>query len=299
MFNNTQNININIQALGPWIAGLHCPADILRLDRVHPVVSGNKWFKLRYYLETAAAQSKSTLASFGGAYSNHLVALAFAGQASGFKTIGLIRGDADVPLSHTLVQARSYGMEFIFTDRAAYRNKEQLMQIHDRPGLLWIPEGGYGPEGARGASEILKLADTSGYTHILCAVGTGTMMAGLVKAAAPDQEVIGISVLKGNLSLHSELDVLLDHHDRQKKYTILHDYHFGGYGKHPEVLLQFMRYTWQKEQLPTDIVYTSKLLYAAKELVAAGYFPAGSRLLLIHSGGLQGNGSLPPNTLPF
>ncbi len=297
MFNNTQNINI--QPLGSWIGGVHCSVDVLRLDRVHPVVSGNKWFKLRYYLEVAAAQSKSTIASFGGAYSNHLVALAFAGQSSGFKTIGLVRGDAAVPLSHTLVQARSYGMEFIFTDRSAYRNKKQLMQVHDNTGWLWVPEGGYGPEGARGASEILRLADTSAYTHILCAVGTGTMMAGLVKAMLPGQELTGISVMKGNASLQSELDVLLDEDDRQKKYSILHDYHFGGYGKHPEVLLQFMRNTWQHEQLPTDIVYTSKLLYAAKELVAAGYFPAGSRLLLVHSGGLQGNGSLPPNTLPF
>lgn len=152
MHYNTQNINIRVQSLSDWITGGYCKADVLRLDQVHPIVSGNKWFKLKYYLETALRTGRDTIASFGGAYSNHIVALAFAGKDLGFKTTGFIRGDALTPLSHTLLQARSYGMELVFTDRTTYRDKENIMQTRTHPNWYWVPEGGYGPEGARGAA---------------------------------------------------------------------------------------------------------------------------------------------------
>ena len=273
--------------------------DILRLDLLHPVVSGNKWFKLQYYLQDAINTGKTTIASFGGAYSNHLVATAFAAKEAGLESVGYIRGESSTPLSPTLLDAKKYGMKLVFVDRDRYRRKAEMIQEINDSSLYWIMEGGYGILGAKGASDILLQTDTTSYTHILCSVGTGTMMAGLVKSAHAHQQVIGISALKNNSALIDDVRALLNNDESKKQFSILHDYHFGGYAKHPENLLRFMQQTWLAEHLPTDIVYTSKLLFAVKDLVGKGHFTPGSRILLIHSGGLQGNNSLPPNTLSF
>jgi 1-aminocyclopropane-1-carboxylate deaminase len=290
--------NCRIQHL-PTFSTIETGVDILRLDLLHPIVSGNKWFKLQYYLQDALQTGKTTIASFGGAYSNHIVATAFAAQQAGLQSVGYIRGESTTPLSHTLQDAKKYGMELLFVDRDQYRRKEEIIQQSNDPALYWIMEGGYGILGAKGASDILNGFDITPYTHILCAVGTATMMAGLVKAALPHQSVIGISALKNNTGLTDSISALLNNDETGKQFSILHDYHFGGYAKHPGALLHFMQQTWLAEQLPTDIVYTSKLLFAAKDLVANKRFAPGSRLLLIHSGGLQGNSSLPPDTLYF
>jgi 1-aminocyclopropane-1-carboxylate deaminase len=275
------------------------PVDILRLDRLHPVVSGNKWFKLKYYLQDALAQQKTTIASFGGAYSNHIVATAFAAREAGLGSIGFIRGEATPLRSPTLQQAMDYGMKIIYVDRETYRHKAFIRERYSDPGYYWVMEGGYGELGSRGAADILRVADTSSYTHILCAVGTGTMLSGLVRAALPEQQVTGISVLKNNAIIEAETRLLLGEEYKSKPFSINHDYHFGGYAKHPESLIHFMKELWDAEKLPTDIVYTSKLLFAAKDLLLKTIFPPRARILLIHSGGLQGNRSLPPGTLPF
>ena len=290
--------NIKIQKLGHFSNEL-ISTDILRLDLLHPVVSGNKWFKLQYYLQEALDTDKNTVASFGGAYSNHIVAMAFAAKEMGLQSIGVIRGEAATTLSPTLLQAKEYGMELRFVDRERYRNKEKMIQEWNDSGLYWINEGGYGPIGAKGAADILTILDTSPYTHILCAVGTGTMMAGLIKTARPRQEVVGISVLKNHIALEDKIRCLLGPAEKQRSFSLLHDYHFGGYAKHPPGLIAFMRDTWLTEKVPTDIVYTSKLLFAVKDLIEKNYFPPGSKLLLVHSGGLQGNKSLEPDRLPF
>ena len=291
--------DIKIQHL-PGFSTQEVSVDILRLDLLHPVVSGNKWFKLQYYLQDAIATGKNTIASFGGAYSNHIVATAYAAREAGLKSIGYIRGERAVELSPTLLNAMNYGMELVFVDRTLYRKKEEnIISQNNNANIYWIMEGGYGMLGAKGASDILTVTDTSQYSHILCAVGTGTMMAGLIKTALPQQELIGISVLKNNPELENEVCSLLNSDENKKPFSILQGYHFGGYAKHPAALIQFMKETWQAEKLPTDIVYTSKLLFAAKDLIALDQFLPGSRVLLIHSGGLQGNQSLPFNTLPF
>lgn len=277
----------------------HVKVDILRLDLLHPVVSGNKWFKLQYYLQDAITQNKDTIATFGGAYSNHIVATAYAAREAGLQSIGFIRGERPARLSVTLLDAINYGMNLVFTDRTLYRDKTTIMQSADKHNYYWVMEGGYGQLGSKGAADILRVTDTHDYSHILCAVGTGTMLSGLISASLPGQELIGISVLKDNMALEKEVLSLLNEEDRAKPFSILHDYHFGGYAKHPQELTGFMRDIWEKENLPTDIVYTSKLLFAVKDLMAANRFPTGARILLIHSGGLQGNTSLPPNTLPF
>lgn len=289
--------NIHIQSLQSLSAD-YIQTDILRLDLIHPVISGNKWFKLKYYLEDAIQQNATCLVSFGGAYSNHIVALAFVAQMNGFASKGFIRGDENMPLSSTLLEAKSYGMELIFIDRNQYRNKDFIMQEYNLPGWYWIPEGGYGILGAKGAADILSVSDCISYSHILCATGTGTMISGLIMAAQPQQTIIGISVLKNHASITEEITQLLPY-SSNTGFDCVHGYHFGGYAKHTDKLLSFMREIWHTDHLPTDIVYTSKLCYAVRDLIQKQYFPDNSKLLLIHSGGLQGNRSLPDKTLPF
>ena len=290
--------NCKIQHL-PFFSFNGVNVDILRLDLLHPIISGNKWFKLQYYLADAKAAGKSTIVSFGGAFSNHLVATAYATKKAGLKSIGYVRGDSATDLSSTLLNAKSYGMKLEFLDRETYRNKEEIKNKNSQMHHYWIREGGYGSLGAKGASEILNFTEITTYTHIICAVGTGTMMAGLIKSAVPDQEIMGISVMKNNLGLINDVRLLLNDTEQEKLFSIIHDYHFGGYAKHPKLLIDFMKDTWLKEQLPTDIVYTSKLLFAVKDLISKHYFTTGTKLLLIHSGGLQGNMALPANCLPY
>lgn len=289
--------NLRIQSL-PSLSFNGVETSILRLDEWHPVISGNKWFKLRYYLEEAIAGKAETIATFGGAYSNHLVATAFAVRQAGLKSIGYVRAEMNEDLSPTLLQCREYGMELRPIGRAAYASRKELMK-ESGEGIYRIPEGGYGSLGAKGAATILDLADTSSFTHIVCAVGSGTMMAGLVSGAAKHQRVAGISALKGNLSLEREIRAILTPEAQVRSFELLHDYHFGGFAKHPAALIDYMKQLWDRENLPTDIVYTGKMVFAAQDLVDKRHFPAGSRVLLIHSGGLQGNRSLPAGTLPF
>jgi 1-aminocyclopropane-1-carboxylate deaminase len=271
---------------------------VLRLDEIHPIVSGNKWFKLKYYLLEAIAQQKNTVATFGGAFSNHIVATAFACKAMNLKSVGIIRGEQPKQLSSTLQAAKEYGMELHFVSRANFVEKENLKTQFDS-NFYWISEGGYGKMGMQGATNILLQYNQEKFTHIIASCGTGTMLAGLVNAAMPHQKVIGISALKGYENIHQAIQQILPADKQQHDFTILHNYHFGGYAKHPATLIDWINELWQTEQLPTDIVYTSKLLYAVKELCNNHYFTSTNQLLIIHSGGLQGNLSLPKNTLRF
>jgi len=271
--------------------------DVLRLDQIHPIISGNKWFKLKYYLVDAIKNKFDTIATFGGAYSNHIIASAYACQLNRLKSIGFIRGEKNEPVSPTLLKAEEYGMHLEFVSRQEFNHtsviKEKLMDKN----YYWITEGGYGNDGAKGAAEIFEWIDET-YTHIICACGTGTMMAGLIKAAKPHQTIIGISVLKGYDHLN-EIKELLNEEEQQKMFLLFNEYHFGGYAKHPNQLIDFMKAIWKDHQLPTDIVYTSKLMYAVFDLAEKDFFSSNSKVMVIHSGGLQGNHSLPANTLPF
>ncbi len=282
----------------PWYSFNGVETSILRLDLLHPVVSGNKWFKLKYYLDDAIKYQKSCIASFGGTFSNHIVALAFACKENGLKSIGIIRGESTTPLSPTLIKAKEYGMQLYFVSRSSFNEKEKIKNQLDNPDLYWINEGGYGTMGAQGAAEILSYA-TNNYSAIICSVGTGTMMAGLIKGSTPTQSITGISVLKNNFSIKKEIMELLNNEDQSKQFSILHDFHFGGYAKTNKTLLEFINQLWQMEKIPTDIVYTGKLLFATKELITNNYFKSGTKLLIIHSGGLQGNCSLPKGSLLF
>jgi len=272
---------------------------VLRLDKMHPIISGNKWFKLKYYLEQAVTSGKNHIATFGGAYSNHIIATAAVGKLFGLKTMGIIRGEKPATLSHTLKQALAYGMEIIFMSREQYRGQQMPIGITDRDNFFVINEGGYGITGAKGAAEILNYCQKQNYSHIACAVGTSTMMAGLVAASTPGQEVIGIPVLKNDEGAEKDLFKLLSPKDRVKKIKRITAYHFGGYAKYTAELISFMNQFYTQTHIPTDFVYTGKLFYGIIDLVQNNYFPKGSNLLLVHSGGLQGNLSLPKGTLIF
>lgn len=289
----SSNIDIKTEPV-PFYTTKGTTVDILRADLVHPVISGNKWFKLRFYIEEALQLGKTTILTFGGAYSNHIIAVAAACHVAGLRSVGVIRGEEPERLSHTLQQTKEYGMQLHFSSRTAYAAKDVSPSLI-RSEIYTIPEGGYGAKGAAGAATLLDHIDHA-YSHICCAVGTGTMMAGLLNAAKA-ATVIGISVLKNNYSQEQEVrDLLIN---RQQAVYLLHDYHFGGYAKHTPALFEFMNRLYAQTGIPSDFVYTGKLFYAVQDLLQKDYFPAGSRLLLVHSGGLQGNDSLPKGTLMF
>ena len=284
----------------PEAAAQKVEIDVLRLDLLHPILSGNKWFKLQHHLELAG---RAPILTFGGAWSNHLVATAFAAQQAGLTAIGMIRGERSSTLSATLQEAAGYGMQLEFITREEYAQKTTpafLQHWSDRyPGAYIIPEGGGGLPGIIGSETILCKTDAASYTHILCAVGTGTTFLGLVRASQPGQTVIGVPVLKGMQEL-SAIDLAGILTPEQIRRTHLFpDHHFGGYARHPQTLLDFMNSLYKTSGIPTDIVYTGKLYYAVQDSVRNLFFPAHSRLLIIHSGGLQGNRSLTPGRLAF
>jgi 1-aminocyclopropane-1-carboxylate deaminase len=321
------NQNIPIQNIESFQTA-QVSASVLRLDTLHTIISGNKWYKLKFYIKEAQQQEASTLASFGGPYSNHLVALAYAAKQYGFKSIGYVRSNENEPLTPTLEEAVRYGMNLKRIGRTQFQNiKEELMHqnifhLDDHSKIYWIDEGGYGTLGAKGAATILDSIHSNentnsippeiirnSFTHIIAAVGTGTMLAGLIQSAASHQHVIGIPVLKNKGTIENEIKVLLEssynnnnnsnNNGHQKRFTLLHDFHLGGYAKTTPAQFKFMNQFWEAEKIPTDIVYTGKVFMAVDQLIKNNYFPANSNLLIVHSGGLQGNRSLPLGTLNF
>ena len=277
------------------------PSDIriavIRLDKLHPVVSGNKWFKLRFYLEEALLLKKKGLITFGGAWSNHIVATATACQESGLQSIGIIRGEEPAQWSQALLDAKQAGMELHFVSRSDYKEKHVPVSLQTDPAeYTLVPEGGYGPVGVKGAATIAAIPKDL-FTHYVCMAGTGTMTAGLINAVPASSKVISISAMKNNHSLQEMIASQLN--PVHAEWTLLHDYHGGGYARHSPALLQFMNDFYTETGIPTDFVYTGKLFLAIDDLVHKSFFPPESRILVIHSGGLQGNRSLPKGTLNF
>jgi len=275
---------------------------ILRLDKIHPVISGNKWYKLKYYMADAINKGFKKILTFGGAYSNHIVAAACAAKEYNINATGIIRGEEPAVYSHTLSDARDYGMELHFISRNEYnsvkRGAETDFSNQNFKEHYLIPEGGYGRKGVMGAAEILQNKDISSYTHIVTAIGTGTTIAGIVKSASPGQKVLGMSVMKNNSALPVEIASLLGD-ALPDNLQIIQDYHFGGYAKKSQLLLDFMNRFYRLSNIPLDFVYTGKLMFGISELISKGYFPRGSEILAIHTGGLQGNRSLPSGILEF
>jgi len=275
---------------------------VCRLDQLHPVVSGNKLFKLHYFLKTATASTHSTLLTFGGAYSNHLVATAFACRELDLKSIGIVRGEAAENISHTLAQCVDYGMELHFISREEYKNvgePEYVARLHQQFGeFTLVPEGGYHPSGAAGAALIMDIAENKQATHICTAVGTATTLAGLIINSTPGQDIIAVPVLKNLHDLPERIEFLTGNLP-PKRLTVWDEYHFGGYAKKSPALIDFINDLYRQNKIPTDMVYTAKMMYAVMDKLEKGYFKKGSTVVCLHTGGLQGNDSLPKKTLIY
>ena len=262
---------------------------IKREDLIHPFVSGNKYRKLKYNLLQATVENQQQLLTFGGAFSNHIAAVAAAGKMNQVKTIGVIRGDelinaiADNP---TLRFAQACGMQFDFISRAQYRNKTEasfLAELEQKWGSFYlIPEGGTNDWAVKGCEEILTEADAD-FDFICCAVGTGGTISGLINSAKPHQKVLGFPALKGDFLKEEICKFATNQH-----WDLVLSYHFGGYGKVTPELIAFINRFYLETGIPLDPIYTGKMVFGVIDLIQKGYFPEGSKVLMIHTGGLQG-----------
>jgi 1-aminocyclopropane-1-carboxylate deaminase len=267
---------------------------IKREDQIHPLVSGNKFRKLKYNLKEALDQKKTTLLTFGGAFSNHILATAIAGKSTGFKTIGIIRGDElGVDLEKTLASnstlrnASKHGMQFDFVSRETYRNKTSIEFteiLQKKYGDFYcIPEGGTNSLAVKGCEEILTKEDSQ-FDYICSCVGTGGTISGIINNAKDHQKVLGFTVLKGDF-LENEI---LKYAKKQENWELNNDYHFGGYGKYSDELIHFINRFKSQTDIPLDPIYTGKMMFGVLDMINKKKFPNGSKILIIHSGGIQG-----------
>lgn len=273
---------------------------VLRLDKIHPVISGNKWFKLKNYLTRTIDEHKAGIISAGGAWSNHLSALAFACKELGIPSVGAIRGEKPSEYSSTLKDLEAWGMQLEFIARDQFRDEQFLstQMLKKYPDYLWIPMGGEGMTAVEGVKELTRIIEFPNHDFLACAVGTGTFLTGLLENSNSNQQVLGISSLKASPeSLMIEKTV--ESFSNRTNFRVLYDYHFGGFGKADSSLVNYMNELFIETGIPTDFVYTAKLFFAIQHLAAKDFFPPKSRVLVIHSGGLQGNRSLPVKTLAF
>lgn len=263
---------------------------IKRDDHLHPIISGNKWRKLKYSLDHALSLGSHTLISMGGAYSNHLHALAYAGKVLGLKTIGIIRGEQPEPLTPTLLDCQNWGMEFRFVSRSDYRQYRQYRDYHDlpriEPGQYWLPEGGAHAFALQGVAELIDEIDVS-YDVLCLPCGTGATLAGCIAAVTGPISVIGFAALKNAAFLKSDVETLLPR--TYPDWSINPDYHFGGFAKTKPELNEFIRNFELKTKIPLEPIYTGKMMYALYELIAKRDFKPGLRIIAVHTGGLQGN----------
>ena len=262
---------------------------IKREDLIHPFVSGNKFRKLKYNLLQAKEENQETLLTFGGAFSNHIAAVAFAGKEKGFKTIGIIRGDelgSKIAENPTLSFAQNCGMQLEFISREEYRLKSEssfLENLKAKFGSFYhIPEGGTNALAIKGCQEILT-EDDAEFDYICCSIGTGGTISGIINSVLPHQKVLGFPALKGDF-----LKEEIHNFTQNENWELITEYHFGGYGKVNEALIGFINQFYTENQIPLDPIYTGKMVFGVIDLIQKNYFPAKSKILLIHTGGIQG-----------
>ena len=260
---------------------------VKRLDQIHPFVSGNKWYKLKYNLIEAEQKGFKTLLTFGGAYSNHITATACAAKENGFKSIGIIRGEECLPLNPTLQFAKKQDMAIYYVSRSEYRqktNQDFIKNLSNRFGDFYlIPEGGTNDLAIKGAAEILDVNDMQDY--ICCSVGTGGTITGMINSANNYQKVIGFTSVKG----YNDLKVEIKNWTSKENWCLINSYVFGGYAKTNKVLLSFINEFYKTQKIPLDVIYTGKMMMGILDLAAKDYFLRESTILSIHTGGLQGN----------
>ncbi|WP_411032386.1 1-aminocyclopropane-1-carboxylate deaminase/D-cysteine desulfhydrase [Spongiimicrobium sp. 3-5] len=280
---------LNQQIQLPLLSDKQLSLHIKREDLLHPHISGNKYRKLKYNIIAAQKSGFDSLLTFGGAYSNHLAATAYTGKEYGFKTIGVIRGEeikSKWRKNPTLSQAYDFGMRFHFVSREVYRQKENVNFLNDleqRFGKNYVlPEGGTNSLAVKGCEEILTKEDKE-FDVICCSVGTGGTVAGIVNASCPEQRVLGFSALAGNF-----LKEDIRRFARNNNWELANEYNFGGYAKVNEELIGFINNFKSNTQVPLDPIYTGKMIYGILDLAKKGYFRPGTKILAVHTGGLQG-----------
>lgn len=273
----------------PMLSRYNIELWLKRDDLLHPVISGNKWRKLKYSLNHVLTSGRDTVISMGGAYSNYLHALAFSGQIIGLKTIGLIRGERPNRLSPTLEDCQRWGMQLRYFTRSdyrrlrQYRDNDQLPEL--KPNEYWLGEGGSHPLALKGIAEMIEEIDMP--FDVLCLpCGTGTTLAGCLTAVSASCRIIGIAALKGAEFLTAEIEKLLPR--RYTNWHIQQNYHFGGFARTSTELLEFIRRFESTTEIPLEPVYTGKMMYALYDLIAKNAFGAGTRIIAVHTGGLQG-----------
>ncbi|WNC72891.1 pyridoxal-phosphate dependent enzyme [Thalassotalea psychrophila] len=271
---------------------------IKRDDLIHPIVSGNKWRKLKYNLLSAKELGYQQILSFGGAFSNHIHALAFACSQHNLQSIGIIRGEEQYQHNFTLSWAKHWGMELEFVDRQTYKQRNNADFIEELqyqyPNAFIVPEGGSNQLALAGMSEVItELNDQIAYDYLLTPVGSGGTLAGLVKADNNQHKILGVAVLKQQGYLTEEVNTLLkDSAKSCNNWQVLNQFHRGGYGKYKAEdaarILQFSQTTG----VPFEPVYSGKMILALLDLLEQGYFEAGAKIMLLHTGGLQGLGGM-------
>lgn len=274
---------------------------VKREDLNHPLVSGNKWWKLKYNLMAALELTHRTVLTFGGAYSNHIYATAAAARGLRLRSIGIIRGEETLPLNPTMKFAADQGMELHYVSRSEYRKKtaeEFVSQLHAHLGEFYlIPEGGSNHLAVKGCAEFAKTElSTIDFDHLLLAVGTGSTVAGMISGLGGKKNILGIPVLKAGGFLTQEVARMTADFSGviYSGWSLLTGYDAGGYAKATPDLLSFMREMKSRYDLPLDHVYTGKAMMATIKEIESGSFPRGSTILFVHTGGLQGT---PPNII--
>ena len=266
---------------------------VKRDDLIHAEISGNKWRKLKYNVQKYQLGKFEALLTFGGAYSNHILATAKVGFDFGFKTIGIIRGEEHLPLNPTLQRATDLGMEIHYVSRSKYKEKQTegfLRQIKEGFGQVYIvPEGGGNIEGVLGCKDIVDEIEED-FDYILTDCGTGATLAGIGLGLTAKQKAIGIPVLKGGDFIIDEVKSFYKKigEGNLSRIELKTDYHFGGYAKYKPELLHFMQAFYRQTGIKTDPVYTGKLFYALMDLIQKDYFPKETSIVVVHTGGLQG-----------
>ncbi|HYC85980.1 MAG TPA: pyridoxal-phosphate dependent enzyme [Chryseosolibacter sp.] len=278
-------------------AGVHLW--IKREDLNHPFATGNKWWKLKYNLDQAKRAGHATLLTFGGAYSNHIFATAAAAAEAGFQSIGVIRGEDVEPRNPTLQFATECGMRLHFITRTDYRRKDHAVMtrdLRDRFGDFYlIPEGGSNQDGVRGCVEFAHmLTREAEFDHLILPVGTGATMAGLICGLEGAKHITGISVLRNGGFLNEDISAFARNYSGADygNWQLLTSYDHGGYARVTDELLRFIVMMQDRHNLPLDPVYTGKMMWAVAREIERGHFARGSTVLLIHTGGLQGRGSV-------
>ena len=262
---------------------------IKRLDLIHPQISGNKFFKLKYNFLEAQRLGLNTIVTFGGAYSNHIAATAYAAYLFGFKSVGIIRGEelADKPLNPTLETAKKMGMAFKYVSREKYKIKNQpdIQQqwLNEFPNAYIIPEGGTNQLAIQACKEILTNEDKKQFDLICCSVGTGGTISGLIESSSDHQKILGFSALKGDFLNHD-----IAQWTSKKNWQITDDYCCGGYAKTSNALFEFIKKFEEQYQVPLEQVYTAKMMMGLFDLIDQNTFPKQTQILVIHTGGLQG-----------